>query len=292
MNEKNGAIQVLRAVAANLVVVSHLPAIEAKYGAGFAILPSLGTLGQFGVHIFFGISGFVMALLFQQRPDWRAFLWDRATRIYPIYWLYTALVLAVAAVAPSIVNSSFDHQPAILKSLALWPDDSAPWLAVGWSLIHEVYFYAVMAFLLFIRANLIVGLVAWAAILALPFPHSSAELAIVLSPLTYEFIAGAFVGILATRFKGYRLPSVPFLERIGDASYSVYLSHVLILSAAGRAFNLLPWHGWLTEAAFLLASIFAANAWGLISYRFIERPMMAVARKTSATEYATVKLSG
>lgn len=286
---KIGAIQALRAVAANLVVVSHLSIIETKYSGGFAILPPLDGLGRFGVHIFFVISGFVMALLFQQETDWRTFLWDRVTRIYPIYWLYTAIVLTVAAVAPNVVNSSFEDQPSILKSLALWPENTGPWLAVGWSLIHEVYFYLVMTFLLFVRANLIAGLVVWSAILALPLTHSSPELAVVLSPLTYEFIAGAFVGVIVTRLKGYSLPSLSFLERLGDASYSVYLSHVLVLSALGRLFSLLPWHGWGTETLFLLVSLFAANAFGLISYRFVERPLMHGARLLTAPRYVAVR---
>jgi peptidoglycan/LPS O-acetylase OafA/YrhL len=288
--QKIGLIQVLRAVAANLVVVSHLSAIEAKYGSGYAVLPSLESLGRLGVHIFFVISGFVMALLFQQRPDWRTFLWDRVTRIYPIYWVYTAIVLAIAAIAPNVVNSSFEHQPSIMKSLALWPDDGLPWLAVGWSLIHEMYFYLVMAFLLFIRANLVAGLIAWSAILALPIPHSRPELAVILSPLTYEFIAGALLALIVARFRNLNLRSLRFFERLGDASYSVYLSHVLVLSLLGRIFVFLPWHGWMIEAAFLLVSIILANMWGVISYRFLEKPLMSAARTGAQrpADYAAV----
>jgi exopolysaccharide production protein ExoZ len=275
--QKIAAIQALRAVAANLVVVSHLSVIETKYSGGFVILPSLEGLGRFGVHIFFVISGFVMALLFLQKPNWRSFLWNRITRIYPIYWLYTLVVLTVAMIAPGAVNSSFDHQPSILKSLLLWPEAGLPWLAVGWSLIHEIYFYVVMTFLLLIRANLTFGLIAWAAVLALPIPHSSPALSLVLSPLTYEFIAGAFIALTVARFGGYSLPRYPFLERLGDASYSVYLSHVLLLSALGRMFRVLPWHGWIIETVFLLTCLVAANA--LFSYRFIERPIMRAARR-------------
>lgn len=285
---KIGAIQALRAVAANLVVVSHLSVIETKYSGGYAILPSLESLGRFGVHIFFVVSGIVMGLLFQQRLDWRTFLFARVTRIYPIYWLYTALVLVIAVAAPGIVNASFDYQPSILKSLALYPEDGLPWLAVGWSLIHEMYFYLVMTFLLLIRANLIVGLAAWAAILAMPVAPTSAELALVLSPLTYEFIAGALLALIVLRLKGLNFPRLPLVERLGDASYSIYLSHVLILSALGRLYALLP-HGWAIEALWLVACMVVANAWGLFSYRFIERPLMATARQMSALRYATVK---
>jgi peptidoglycan/LPS O-acetylase OafA/YrhL len=283
--QKFGSVQVLRAIAANIVVLSHLSIIETKYSGGFNILPvsifGPGGLGRLGVDLFFMISGFIMATLYQEQKAPLTFLWNRITRIYPIYWFYTALVLAVAAVAPGAVNSSYDQSPSILKSLALWPDRAQPWLGVGWSLIHEMYFYIVIAVLMFFRLNLALGLICWAAIVALSPPSLIPETAIIFSPLTYEFIAGAFIFIVLRRFEGFPLPAMPLLERLGDASYSTYLSHVLLLSAMGRVFALLPWHGWFVEVGFLVACMLAANAWGVFSFYTLERPVMEVARSWS-----------
>jgi peptidoglycan/LPS O-acetylase OafA/YrhL len=192
-----GSIQVLRAIAANMVVVSHLAVIEQKYSHGYAIIPVWDALGRAGVHIFFVISGFVMVLAASARPRWFDFLWARVTRIYPIYWFYTALVLISALFVP--INSSVEHPASLIRSLLLWPDFSLPWLAVGWSLVHEMYFYLVMAVLIALRINLLAGLLIWAAITALPVQPASPELALVFSPFTFEFIGGALLGIAVLR---------------------------------------------------------------------------------------------
>lgn len=202
------SIQVYRAIAANAVVVSHLVVIEVKYGRGFALLPDwLGFTGQSGVHFFFVISGLVMALIAPQ-TDWRAFIAARMLRIYPVYWIYTSLVLAVFLVAPAMVNSAYDHPPSILKSYLLWPQDVAPLLGVGWTLIHEMYFYLIIAAMLAFAVPLGRGLVVWALAVAAGYvllgPIGDPVLAVIFSPLTLEFILGAAAGLLiAAGYSGF-----------------------------------------------------------------------------------------
>jgi peptidoglycan/LPS O-acetylase OafA/YrhL len=67
-----------------------------------------------------------------------------------------------------------------------------------------------------------------------------------------------------------------WLAALGDASYSTYLSHVLVLSALGRLFALVPRHNFITELAFVLGGIALANMIGLLSCRLIERRRYAV----------------
>ncbi|HEY0331146.1 MAG TPA: acyltransferase [Rhodopseudomonas sp.] len=282
------SIQVLRAIAANMVVVSHLAIVESKYGHGFALIPPCDGLGRAGVHMFFGISGFVMAVVVSGRPSWRGFLWARLTRIYPIYWFYTALVLLSALIVP--VNSSFEQTPSLVRSLLLWPDATLPWLAVGWSLVHEMYFYLIVAVLLALRINLVAGLLIWATFTALPVPPRTPELALVFNAFSFEFIAGALLALAILKLP--RLPTLPrwrLLETLGDASYSVYLSHVLVLSLIGRLFNLLPAHGWLAEAVFVVVCLVAANAWGVVSYRLLELPVINTVRSTATRRVALAR---
>jgi exopolysaccharide production protein ExoZ len=137
------SIQTFRAIAANAVVLAHLATIETKYGHGFGLLPKwVNFAGWSGVHFFFIISGFVMTLI-AERSNWTGFLGARVLRIYPVYWIYTSLVLAVFLIVPAVVNSSYAHPPSTLKSYLLWPKDVGPLLSVGWTLIHEMYFYLV-----------------------------------------------------------------------------------------------------------------------------------------------------
>lgn len=73
-------------------------------------------------------------------------------------------------------------------------------------------------------------------------------------------------------------PSLPLLERLGDASYSIYLSHVLVLSAIGRVFAAVPFHGWLIESVFLAGCLVAVNGFGYLSYLYIEKPILRLRR--------------
>jgi exopolysaccharide production protein ExoZ len=62
-----------------------------------------------------------------------------------------------------------------------------------------------------------------------------------------------------------------WLVALGNASYSTYLSHVLVLSAIGRMFALMPSHNVYFETAFVIICIIAANVVGLLSCSLIER---------------------
>ena len=79
-------LQVTRGVAANLVVLSHLSVIEAKYTGG-QLLPTFSLYGIAGVDIFFVLSGFIMVVMAGKGIGAIQFLWRRAARIYPPYWV-------------------------------------------------------------------------------------------------------------------------------------------------------------------------------------------------------------
>jgi exopolysaccharide production protein ExoZ len=329
-------VQALRAIAANGVVLSHLAIVEQKYSHAGPLLPDDARFGAFGVDLFFVISGFIMMTIVTPDVSWRKFIVDRAWRILPPYWFYTTLVLFVSLYAPTAVNSSFAHPPSLLRSYLLIPDTVDPLLAVGWTLIHETYFYLCFALMLFLAARrgfaLSFLLLTWmlavlcfgAALHVLGIRDPVA--AVAAHPLTLEFISGAAIGILIRRkfaklavpalvagiivfafvlsFRGTALALISdrtwmrpiliglpcalivyglvameirgalaapeWLVTLGDASYSTYLSHVLVLSALGRLFAMTPNHNAWTEAAFVVACIMAANAFGLVSRRLIE----------------------
>jgi exopolysaccharide production protein ExoZ len=119
-------------------MVSHLLIAESKYSRT-PILPDEARFGAFGVDLFFVISGFIMVTIARDGA-WAPFLAGRAKRILPPYWFYTTLVLLVSLYAPGAVNSSFAHPPSLWRSYLLIPDTVDPLLAVGWMLIHEMYF--------------------------------------------------------------------------------------------------------------------------------------------------------
>ena len=140
-------IQALRGIAVLSVVFFHLLTIEQKYGGSKTILPDLLQFGMFGVDLFFVISGFVMVTVtrgkFQILKQASRFIYHRAARIYPTYWVYSILVLIVFLLQPSWVNNSQGNQANILASFLLFPSQTLPLVMVGWTLIHEIYFYLV-----------------------------------------------------------------------------------------------------------------------------------------------------
>jgi peptidoglycan/LPS O-acetylase OafA/YrhL len=329
-------IQALRAIAANGVLISHLFIVEQKYSHGGAVLSANAHLGAFGVDLFFVISGFIMATI-AQNASWQKFLFDRAMRILPPYWFYTTLVLIVSFYVPAYVNSSFEHPPSIWRSYLLIPESVGPLLAVGWTLMHEMYFYFCFALIICwtgaFRLKITSLLLLWAV--AVIFLNAVVQLteisdpvvAVMTHPLTLEFIFGVAAGIVIQRngaafavstfvggiiifmlilsmsddalglidgrnWKRVILVGAPcalivyglvgieikskqtapyWLVALGDASYSTYLSHVLVLSAIGRMFALMPNHNVFFEMVFLIICVAAANVVGLLSCSLIER---------------------
>lgn len=320
------SIQVLRAVAALMVLSCHIGSIEGLY-TSMRLLPEWG---MYGVDLFFVISGFVMA--HTTRPYWGnpkslwPFLLKRIGRIYPVYWQFTAIILMVMFVAPASMNMTEAMRPSILKSLLLWPQIPDPLLGVGWSLVYEMYFYCVfcLAFLL-PRAWLMWGFLLWYFLL-LAFggrgSEYTAELKLITSPLAFEFMLGCVlawfyntgkecsvallvsiallwcVGMGTTSIpNGYdatrhvlcagvpaafllyavlmleKRCSFPFwLQKLGDASYSLYLCHSLILSALGKLWQKLHPEGIMLHGVFIVACTIIPITVALANYCYFERP--------------------
>jgi exopolysaccharide production protein ExoZ len=245
----------------------------------------------------------------------------------------------------------FDTQYA-LRSLALLPQASLPVLMVGWSLIHELYFYIVFALLLLLpRQYLPYLLLIWLALVVegnrhvVPFsPEQNQFLRIAFSPVTAEFIAGCFLALFIQSYKK-RLPNTPYplaapcfisgiillpivwhyfsfntttvdvtgwtrvflftipfvlmiygavalennkqqvfpswLIRLGDASYSIYLTHILILAACGRVWQLFAWQGYADNIIMITVMLIIVLFGGLVCYRYIEQPLLKLSRRFS-----------
>lgn len=195
------SLQVMRGVAANLVVLSHLSIVEAKYTNG-QILPSFSFYGIAGVDIFFVLSGFIMVVVAGKGIGASEYLWRRAARIYPPYWLVSLVVLAVSLAEPTWVNSSIEGPISLWRSFLLVPGSTPPLLAVGWTLVYEVYFYLVFSIFLALRVPILIGLLGWAfvllmvKILAGDYADSLPLLRVWTNPLTAEFMMGAVIGVL------------------------------------------------------------------------------------------------
>jgi exopolysaccharide production protein ExoZ len=103
-----------------------------------------------------------------------------------------------------VYASHLTGEPDLVASFLLLPSTQMPLHAVGWTLIHEFWFYLVFGLLLVLpRQALGLALGGWAAAvvagaLLLPDP-ASPWLDLARHPLTLEFLAGAGAGLLAAR---------------------------------------------------------------------------------------------
>lgn len=146
-----------RAIASLLVLCFHTGhAIAADKYFGIAEFKYPFKYGHAGVHYFFVLSGFLIISIHWKdlnKPSqlWR-YLYKRAVRIYPPYWVIFVGVACFALLIPSS-RYAIPSDPRILGlAMLLIPLDAesvggsgAPVLGVAWTLQYEVLFYALVA---------------------------------------------------------------------------------------------------------------------------------------------------
>ena len=213
-------IQVLRGVAASLVVLHHYFASQIERGA--EISRWLENLGASGVDIFFVISGFIMMMTTTQAgrvPAAGEFLKRRLVRIAPLYWALTAIAFAMVLAAGSAVNTVVTPEKFLASMLFLPYHDGAIDMAMlahkayvipmAWTLTYEWYFYLVFALTLAIGlrpAGRLLFMGTWFAVtVAIGWLlQPTALIAQVASqPMVFEFLLGCLVAMLYD--KGWRM---------------------------------------------------------------------------------------
>jgi exopolysaccharide production protein ExoZ len=336
-------IQILRAVAAYLVVFVHLKPLLPET----SITSALHEIGYCGVDLFFVISGFIMVYTTSRRKvSGREFLLNRMQRIAPLYYLTTYLVFAIAIFFPFLLHSSSSDLYALLKSLVFMPFEKSPGRIyplyfLGWTLNYEMFFYVIFALTLsmwyemrvvlcttimmglvllglFIRSSddvilyfysqsimldfalgMILGVfrdqlsAAMRRMSVLPWLALSLGLGLLgafsylpVAPSAYApptntlltfGVPAALIVIAAIGFEDAKTRGQPWqlLQEIGNASYSIYLTHFFVLGAlsalASRA-DLSP----APRTLLALMAIPLTAIVGIAIYRLFERPVMAM----------------
>lgn len=365
------SIQALRALAAYLVLLYHIRAQELMATGRLrdgkdALISGVFENGYAGVDLFFVISGFIMVFVSAGKPESlgtvKDFLIARIFRIFPPWWLFAgimAVYLFISYGVPWDAKALAIHENTgpnhLIRSFFLLPQPNFPVLGVGWTLVHEIFFYAVFSLLLLAPRKL---LPAWLGVWALftlagalsgfASPFASDFLHLIFHTMTLEFIAGAFAGWLyvsgirwrpglvlifggglfiavlwfspyptpftlswgraliftlpcvlmvygaagvAERFQG-RIAGI--LARLGDYSYALYLSHILVLATLARALPYIgqqlttrfglpePVASWLTlgspgygdNLVFIVVGIIACTIFSALAYHLFEQPVL------------------
>lgn len=189
------SIQALRAFAALAVVYYHI-----------ALLPLGKTLqlpetGSWGVDVFFIISGFIIGMVVNQNTT--NFLPRRVIRVVPLYWLATFAWAGLALAFPGKVNSTEVTFLGLLKSLFFIPYEMpqrvGPILGLGWTLNYEMFFYLMVALMLFLmkdaRKALSLTVITLVLLVASGNVYTPTNFALLhyQNPLLLEFVSGVFL---------------------------------------------------------------------------------------------------
>lgn len=94
----------------------------------------------------------------------------------------------------------------------------------------------------------------------------------------YLAAIGVVAGTIAWADRG-RYPDLPLLARLGDASYSIYLSHTLFLIALMPLLRMLPLTGWLQFAVVTVLAVVLSSGLGVVVHDRLERPMTQALRR-------------
>ena len=341
------SVQILRGVAALLVVLVHAAQRQDRLAVPAEFLSNFAYLGSIGVDLFFVISGFVMAMSMQNYSGTTGaarFLRQRAVRIVPIFWIWSLAFACVWLLKGHTINLI-----NVLNTLTLIPvfdlgAYDAPVLGVGWTLAFEASFYVIVALAVvcklpswslipIILALAITPVLDEASSVAIRFFFNSILLEFALGVLAYTLwskgllrtsvvVAGVIAGaviifvflpgkdsalyrsfpIFDNSLSGARtlvwgIPCFFFffailkwqprdnfatraLRLVGDASYSIYLSHLILIWGISDSF--LPGD---IEAVLM---ILACTIFGILAYLALEKPLMARQQRLRALKPSQV----
>lgn len=341
------SVQRLRGLAVLMVLVVHVEDIAGKLPgwAGYHSLYSL-RIGYSAPDMFFVISGFIMSYItFNSRFEARRWLLSRFVRIVPMYVFFTSLVVVLWLYNPAMTMGSGVHDwGSVLKSLLMLPQADLPLLFVGWTVEHELVFYATVFLVArFLPINWLAGVLLLLSSLALLKWALQASTGLqfwdfhILSLYMLQFTIGALVYRYWARAEvlGWRLPllgallalglgawlgesgtinqelplrvltfgtaygllllavlnaekqqrdagrmraSRDFMVKMGDASYSIYLSHPFVLALFGKLYPFLQ-PSVVQALLLMVVSALTVLGVGLLTHVLLEKPIIEVGKR-------------
>jgi exopolysaccharide production protein ExoZ len=226
-------LQALRGFAAVLVLLFHAR-LAMQLQPELQHLAAWFSKGFIGVDVFFVLSGFVVGLSAQGLGDWvglRQFALKRLLRIYLAYWLILLAAVLTWVCFIGLKAKPFTHP---LASVFLFDANlNHQWLTVAWSLVYELYFYALLAgfaVLSGFQAKRLTAFIAVFCALLLAWNHQAwraneqayfngaSALSFWLSPYCLEFFAG--YGLLRLYQRGWhRLAWLPLGVALAAGGY-------------------------------------------------------------------------
>lgn len=188
------------------------------------------------------------------------------TALITVVWL----IATIANMASTTVPATFYAQPIIFE------------FAAGCMIAHALRVPRVIAF---VRATPMwpIALAGATALLILPLFVTSA------TPTLFKYGAPATLIVFAAAAQDlYRAPArTTFLTRLGDASYSAYLLHPIVIVLVSQLALLTVGTGLLAEGVIIVGTFGVTAIVSLLSMRYFEKPTAAYIRNRMRPKQAS-----
>ena len=201
------SIQLLRGVAAWMVVFHHVMQIFFRYKGDGWLASLFSHYGAVGVDIFFVVSGFVIynSTIVKSASPLHFFAY-RLIRIVPLYWIFTLLTALLVVNFKGLIPLTRFSPEFLIQSLLFIPSLNPsgigfiPIITIGWTLNYEMVFYFVFSFALIAPEQyrwfyVVIGI----AILQAILPIFSNVFDFYSNKIVYEFLYGVLVGVFYSR---------------------------------------------------------------------------------------------
>jgi exopolysaccharide production protein ExoZ len=240
IKEKFDAVQVLRALAAGLVVFQHAIMNWADKAITPGPMPNFAAMGDYGVKLFFCISGFIIVhTATAMPPGWdssKTFWRRRIRRIVPLYWIMTAVYLI-----KTVASGQHVEIAQVLQSYLFIPYLNPqglvqPILGQGWSLNYEMLFYLTFGAMFFLprrwhapaAAGLMAALAAARSFGWLGDAGSGGALYYWADAIILYFVAGALACLVAQHWRARKWPAL-------TQGWAAFLGAIIVVWFAGFA---------------------------------------------------------
>jgi peptidoglycan/LPS O-acetylase OafA/YrhL len=302
-DRKLASLDVLRGIAIISVLIAHFWPVYLPAPGALTIL-----FGQFGVTLFFFLSGFLMDRTYADEPRLLPFVIRRTMRILPMYWISILLIFATepgwtlrdiaikcdlrdrANAGGQNVRCILDavHRSAVLCDLLRRSILMSSYLTIGlsgalWAVgirsavasHYLAYCYLGLQFGAW-RRKMITG---GAVLCSLTIVTVAASVLPIVSPFSdivspFFGLAPPICAILLYHALCFSFRARP-VEFFGHISYSLYLLHSIVFSWFGIVFMRASYASWIAAGIIIGLSI----ALSTITLFMVERPGIAVAKQ-------------
>ena len=208
MNHKYYSLQIIRGLAAWLIVFYHYMQFFHNYNYTSFVGAFFSLYGRYGVDIFFVLSGVVMGITITRNKNITPsnFICKRVIRVVPTYWFYTILMCGIIFLTKNDTISGYNIV-SLIKSLLFIPNENVagigvfPILPVGWTLNLEIFFYFILFIMLFFfKEKALFYTMLFLIVLPFIWNKTFPFYEVVGSKLLVEFSLGIYIFIYALKY--------------------------------------------------------------------------------------------